>query len=468
MDKTTRRKILSYLYDIYRTSPYKIRDTKEIAEALGIPFNEAKSELMYLHQKGLVDTFYDDDGDVWAQKINADGIDELEKLEAEASAGIDHSLDVEVSQENFHGIMKVFISHKFDNKNHKLALILRNALRSQKIDGYLAETKREYELLIGDKIRGEIDTSDFVVGLITKESENSASVNQELGYALGRGVPVVIMVEKGVSHGVLTHGREPEEFTSLNFVQHCTNVVKYILEKGMSKRKSNRKNNSVDYDLVLDKFTESGIHHVGIRNARGKTIKSCTIICNYQKCAWWNTHDVFPRNIMEGEAANVILPRGFANTNPIIEIISGDQIIEQIFLSEIAHRPSTKWTAEDENKEQVERLNTALGRIRSNLASLRSNYDLFLIYQKDIPMTAQMKYGISEKDELVENIQTVVNQTSHILDMDWVQQLNDFCTLAKKNPELSEDKLQIKDVNGCHGIIIQLDILLKHLPNPMV
>src|SRR5437899_1545345 len=94
-DKTTRRRILSYLYDIYRSSPYKIRDTEEIAEALGIPFLEVKGELMYLHQKGFVDTFYDNDGDVWAQKINADGIDELERLEAEASAGIDHSLDVE-------------------------------------------------------------------------------------------------------------------------------------------------------------------------------------------------------------------------------------------------------------------------------------------------------------------------------------------------------------------------------------
>lgn len=262
MDKTTRRRILSYLYEIYRTNPYEIRETEEIAETLGIPFLEVKSELIYLHKKEFVDSYSDNYGDNWSQKINEKGIDELEKLETEASVGINHSLDVEVTHEKFQGIMKVFISHKFEKEDQKLALILRNMLRSKNIDGYMAETKREYELLIGDKIRGEIDASNFVVGIITKESENSASVNQELGYALGRGIPIVIMIEKWVSHGVLTHGRETEEFSRQNFSHHCTNVMGYILERGTTKRKSAEQTKNLEKllssaKLLRDKFRQT-------------------------------------------------------------------------------------------------------------------------------------------------------------------------------------------------------------------
>jgi hypothetical protein len=94
------------------------------------------------------------------------------------SPNVDQSFEIEIPKDDFQGIFNVFISHKFDNENKKLALILRESLRSNKIEGYLAESKGEYELLIGDKIRKEIDNCEFVVGIITKESEKSASVNQ--------------------------------------------------------------------------------------------------------------------------------------------------------------------------------------------------------------------------------------------------------------------------------------------------
>jgi len=143
---------------------------------------------------------------------------------------------IEISKDNFQGIMKVFISHKFVSQDQKLAVTLRKVLRSKNIEGYLAESKREYELLIGEKIRKEIENSDYVVGVITKESEKSASVNQELGYALGCGVPVLIMIEENVPHGVLTHGRDTEEFTRNDFDKSCLRVVTYILEKGARKK----------------------------------------------------------------------------------------------------------------------------------------------------------------------------------------------------------------------------------------
>jgi len=138
---------------------------------------------------------------------------------------------LEIPKDNFQGIFNVFISHKFVKSDQKLALELRKELRENQIEGYLAESTREYELLIGDKIREAIDKSKFVVAILTKNSQTSASVNQELGYALGIKKPILFMVEKGVEHGVLTQGRDPEEFSRASFSNHCKPIVEYILDK---------------------------------------------------------------------------------------------------------------------------------------------------------------------------------------------------------------------------------------------
>jgi len=44
------------------------------------------------------------------------------------------------------------------------------------------------------------------------------------------------LVEKGITHGVLTHGKETEEFTRENFSKNCNNLLAYILEKGPRKK----------------------------------------------------------------------------------------------------------------------------------------------------------------------------------------------------------------------------------------
>lgn len=132
--------------------------------------------------------------------------------------------------------MKVFISHTFSARDKELASILQEILSEKKIQGYLAEEKKEYDLLIRDKIRNEIEESDYVVAIVTNNAKESASVNQELGYALGNNIPIIIMLEEEAKVGVLTYGIEPEEFTRENFVEHCKNVRTHILEKGLTQK----------------------------------------------------------------------------------------------------------------------------------------------------------------------------------------------------------------------------------------
>lgn len=134
--------------------------------------------------------------------------------------------------------MKVFISHTFAEDDQELALKLQKILVDDGIEGYLAEKKKEYDLLIRDKIRKEIENSDHMVAIITNKAKESASVNQELGYALREGIKPVIMLEQNAKEGVLTHGIEPEIFSRDNFESSCLKVREHILRKG--KRKKNK------------------------------------------------------------------------------------------------------------------------------------------------------------------------------------------------------------------------------------
>ena len=125
--------------------------------------------------------------------------------------------------------MKAFISHAFGGDDEPLANTLKNDLEAAGITGYLAEKTQRYDLLISDKIRQEIDESDWLVAIITKRSHASASVHEEIGYALGRGVRVALMLEEGVEKsGVLVYGREYEVFSVPEFARHSSKMARFI------------------------------------------------------------------------------------------------------------------------------------------------------------------------------------------------------------------------------------------------
>ena len=127
--------------------------------------------------------------------------------------------------------MKVFITHAFGGGDEALANALKVDLGAAGLVGYLAEKTQRYDLMISDKIRQEIDESDWLVAIITKQSQASASVHEEIGYALGRGVRVALMVEEGVGKsGVLVYGREYEAFGVPEFGRHSHKMARFIAE----------------------------------------------------------------------------------------------------------------------------------------------------------------------------------------------------------------------------------------------
>ncbi|GEM_PF-3847109 len=240
MDSDLPRKILKVLYDGYDKNPTGVITTWQLAKIMNLPEKEVQGGLIYLKEKELIKSFFDDEHE-WVQKINAKGIDEFQKEHhSELSSNDETSLDLPILKDDFEDGLRVFISHKFVKDDQQLALTFQNLLLENRINGYLAERKREYEKSIDEKIKNKINDSDYLVALITKNGLSSPSVHQEIGYAIGTKTPVIVMVEGDLEVGVLIKPKEKEFFTRINFKEKCNNVLSHVIENGKKKESPHR------------------------------------------------------------------------------------------------------------------------------------------------------------------------------------------------------------------------------------
>jgi len=165
---------------------------------------------------------------------------EGEQILPNNNQGNEELLEFEVSHEDHTDKIKVFISHKFVKSDQKLAKTLENNLNEHDIYGYLAERRKEYDIVFGEKIKNEIKSSDYLIAIITKNSHLAPSVHQEIGYAMGIGVPVRIMAEEQEAKGVLVEGKDIEKFSRTNFEKSLGNIISDIKKNGIRKKLSDK------------------------------------------------------------------------------------------------------------------------------------------------------------------------------------------------------------------------------------
>jgi len=115
-----------------------------------------------------------------------------------------------------------------------------NLLRSLRLPGielYLAEDDSQYGEMISDKIKREIDVSDAFVVFLTKKGSESASVNQEVGYAIKAGKLVIAAVEHGATVGVLIQGVQVIHFSVDKIEDAVKKIIGFVRPKSESKKK---------------------------------------------------------------------------------------------------------------------------------------------------------------------------------------------------------------------------------------
>ncbi len=177
--------------------------------------------------------------DEYIKKIVKEAVDQISKKDG----NIDNSVTV-------------FVSHSFKDEDPELANKLKTYLEKYGLNGYLAEKEKQYGFIISEKIRIAIRDSICVVALLTKNSIISASVNQELGYAMGIGMNIIPLVSEDVKDnvGVLLKDVEGEEFNENNFESKCDIISKHISEQLQRFRSRNSVNDEEKFKRESDNF----------------------------------------------------------------------------------------------------------------------------------------------------------------------------------------------------------------------
>ncbi|MDE2589428.1 MAG: toll/interleukin-1 receptor domain-containing protein, partial [Patescibacteria group bacterium] len=91
---------------------------------------------------------------------------------------------------------RIFISYATGDEN-SVKEIYETLSRLEDIEVYVPEHGQNVENA-SQKIKESLDRSNMVVVLITFNSTNTMWLNQEIGYASGKDIPIISIVEKGI------------------------------------------------------------------------------------------------------------------------------------------------------------------------------------------------------------------------------------------------------------------------------
>ena len=154
--------------------------------------------------------------------------------------------------------MQVFVSHSF--KDEKFAKKLRDVLLPFDIDAILAQENPRFDKNLRDKIIQDLKSSMFVIGIITQNSNESISVQQELGFAQGTGIPIIVMRKKDVKFpGALIDGLEYAEFTDSTFEKSCSGLIHFI--QNYNSNILENIDHSFEHQKLIDEHLSSLLKH---------------------------------------------------------------------------------------------------------------------------------------------------------------------------------------------------------------
>ncbi len=129
----------------------------------------------------------------------------------------------------------IFVSHSFGDS--RAIGEMEASFEGSDVKLYMANRDPQYGNELPAKIKKAINESDAVLAIVTSDANESNSVNQEVGYAIGRGKLIVPMVERGVKVGVLLEGLELVFFSLDKIGEVFLDVRRYFSKLAATKEK---------------------------------------------------------------------------------------------------------------------------------------------------------------------------------------------------------------------------------------
>lgn len=125
-------------------------------------------------------------------------------------------------------LASVFVSHSVSEDEMPIVNRLASEFTGVGIQPYVAAYHREPGSDITAKVQSAISSSSAVVVVWTASGADSAWVNQEVGYALGRDLPVYALVEKDIEVKGMLHGVEYVELDRTNPGPALAHIARYV------------------------------------------------------------------------------------------------------------------------------------------------------------------------------------------------------------------------------------------------
>jgi nucleoside 2-deoxyribosyltransferase len=132
---------------------------------------------------------------------------------------------------------KVFISHSTHDQG--LVMYLARLLKKFGVDPSVAEWYLTPGEPFDKKIEGQIRSSDCIIVLLTRNGIRSSWVQQEIGYSMGQGKPIIPIVEKGIEPKVLgaLEGKEYIEYDPHQYDEAINKLIHYVESLKLKKEK---------------------------------------------------------------------------------------------------------------------------------------------------------------------------------------------------------------------------------------
>jgi len=105
---------------------------------------------------------------------------------------------------------------------------------------YIAERAPEYGIRISEKISRNIDRCDCLLAILTMDGASSQWVNQEIGYAMKAGKPIIPIVEEGVEVKGLLADIEYIPFRKDSINDAVTRSFNYLQQLALQKEQAIR------------------------------------------------------------------------------------------------------------------------------------------------------------------------------------------------------------------------------------
>lgn len=135
---------------------------------------------------------------------------------------------------------KVFISHS--TRDQGLVISLANLLSKFEVEVFVAEWYLTLGERLDKKVFEQIEMSDCVVALLTREGIRSNWVQQEIGYSLQRNKPIIPIVEKGIDPKDLAalSGRDYIEYDPYQYQQVLIKLSTYVKSLKLKKEEQEK------------------------------------------------------------------------------------------------------------------------------------------------------------------------------------------------------------------------------------